>query len=84
MIVEEIIDKQREIEIVTLNLNTEKKKLLDEYERLREPLLEQIKIFQKKTKDLETDDSLEERWFACEALIDAVNMLLQREAAQTI
>jgi len=84
VIVEEIIDKQREIEIVTLNLNTEKKKLLDEYERVREPLLEQIKIFQKKTKDLETDDSLEERWFACEALIDAVNMLLQREAAQTI
>jgi hypothetical protein len=31
---------------------------------------------------METDSSLEKRWFACEALIDAINSFLQRKAAQ--
>jgi len=83
-IIEELSDKQRELELATLDLKIEQKNLLDEYEKKREPMLEQIKIFQKKTKEIETDDSLEERWFACEALIDAVNTFLQRKAAQTI
>jgi hypothetical protein len=31
---------------------------------------------------METDGSLEERWFACEALADAVNALMQRKKLQ--
>jgi hypothetical protein len=47
-----------------------------------EPELKQLKDYQKKTREIETDGSLEERWFACEALIDAVNSFLQRKATQ--
>jgi hypothetical protein len=44
--------------------------------------LDEIKIFRRIIQKLETDDSLEERWFACEALIDSVNSFLQRKATQ--
>ena len=50
--------------------------------RRREPVMGEIKKFRKIIQNLETDDSLEQRWFACEALIDAVNTFLQRKADQ--
>ena len=81
-IAQELNDKQRELELVMLDLNAEKKELRAEYERKKEPVLEQIKNFQKIIQSTETDGSLEERWFACEALIDAVNTFLQRKAVQ--
>jgi hypothetical protein len=40
------------------------------------------RFFQKTIDAMETDGSLEERWFACEALADAVNTFLQRKAIQ--
>ncbi len=78
-IAEELSDKQRELELVMLDFNAQQKNLRSEYERKREPVMEQLKIFQKRVEDLEEDGSLEERWFACEALIDAVNTFLQRK-----
>ncbi len=75
-------DKQRELELVILGFNVAQKQLQDEHDIKREPVLEKIKSFQKRMRDLEDDGSLEERWFACEALIDAVNSFLQRKAAQ--
>ena len=75
-------DKQRELELAILNYSAKLRELREEYEKRREPELEQIKFFQKKVVDLEDDGSLEERWFACEALIDSVNTFLQRQAAK--
>ena len=46
-------------------------------------MIEEIKKYQKHIDDLEEDGSLEERWFACEALSDAVNMFLQRKSVRT-
>jgi hypothetical protein len=80
-IVQELIDKQKELEVITMNFNAELKILNEEYERKKEPVLEQIKFFKKKIGNLDIDGSLEERWFACESLIDAVNSFLQRKAA---
>ena len=79
-IADELSDKQRELELIMLDFNAQQKNLRSEYERKREPVHEQITIFQKRVEDLEEDGSLEERWFACEALIDAVNGFLQRKA----
>ena len=76
-------DKQRELELVELDFNAEQKKLREEYETRREPVLEQLKKFRKISQNLETDGSLEERWFACETLIDIVITFLQRKAAQS-
>jgi DNA repair exonuclease SbcCD ATPase subunit len=73
---------QRELELAMLDFTEVKEKLRDEYEKKRQPLIEQIRDYQKKIETLETDGSLEDRWFACEALIDAVNALLQRKTLQ--
>ena len=81
VIVEELIVKQRELEVATMDFNAELKILREDYERKKEPVLEQIKFFKQKIGNLDTAGSLEERWFACEALIDAVNNFLQRKAA---
>jgi uncharacterized phage infection (PIP) family protein YhgE len=81
--VQKLNDKQRELELVELDFNAEQKKLREEYETRREPVLEQLKKFRKISQNLETDGSLEERWFACETLIDIVITFLQRKAAQS-
>ncbi len=81
-VTQQLSDKQRELELATLESNTKLRALREEYEEKREPVLEQIKVFRKTIRHMETDDSLEERWFACEALIDAVNNFLQRKTAK--
>lgn len=81
-ITQEINDKQTELEVVMLDFTAKQKELQAEYDRKREPVLEEIKKFRRIIQNLETDGSLEERWFACEALIDAVNTFLQRKATQ--
>jgi hypothetical protein len=81
-VAQELSDKQRELELIILEFNVAQKQLREQFERKREPVLEEIKHFRKRVESLETDGSLEERWFACEALIDAVNSFLQRKATQ--
>jgi len=80
-ITQKLTAEQREFELATLNFKAIKQKIRDEYERRSRPVFNEITSFQKKLDDGETDISLEDRWFACEALIDAVNSLLQRNSA---
>jgi len=77
--IQKLNTKQNELELAMLDLTEGKEKLREEYERKRKPVMELVKDNQKKVERLETDASLEDRWFACEALIDAVNALLQRK-----
>jgi len=79
-IAQQLNNKQRELEMIMLNFNAEQRQLREDNENRREPVAEQIKILQKKRRESENDGSLEERWFACEALSDAVNTFLQRKA----
>jgi len=79
---QELNNRQTELELVMLDFNVKQKELRAEYDRKKEPVLEQIKKFHKIIQNLETDGSLEERWFACETLIDALNTFLQRKATQ--
>lgn len=81
-VVEELTDKQNELELAIMDLKQSLKLLREDFDRQREPVAEEVKKYQKRIEDLEADGSLEERWFACEALADAVNMFLQRKAAQ--
>ncbi len=71
--------KQTQLELAMLSFREAQRKLQDEFEKKRAPVFERIKGFQKKINEMETDGSLEERWFACEALADAVNTFLQRK-----
>jgi hypothetical protein len=75
-------DKQQELEVTVLDFKERQKRLREDYENRCVPLLEEIKSFQKCTKEMNDDISLEERWFACEALIDAVNNFFQRKISK--
>ena len=82
VIIQELNDRQTELELVMLDFSAKQKEIRADYDKKREPVLEEIKKFRRIIRDLETDNSLEERWFTCEALIDAVNTFLQRKAKQ--
>ncbi|MDR0318448.1 MAG: hypothetical protein LBI09_00220 [Nitrososphaerota archaeon] len=75
-------DKQQEMEVTVLDFKEKQKQLREEYENRCIPLLEEVKIFQKCTKEIDDDNSLEERWFACEALNDTINNFLQRKISK--
>jgi hypothetical protein len=81
-IAQELNDKQTELELVMLDFSAKQKELKEEYDTKREPVLEEIKKFRRTIQTLELDCSLEERWFACEAIIDAVNSFLLRKSTQ--
>jgi hypothetical protein len=83
-IADQISDKQTDLELAMLEFTANRKKLREQFDKKMEPVQEQIKKFQRTLRDMETDGSLEERWFACEALVDAVNSFLQRKAASDI
>jgi hypothetical protein len=80
---QQINNQQRELELFILEFGVAEKQLRDEHDQKKEPVLEQIKFYRKEIKPFEEDGSLEDRWFACEALIDAVNSFLQRKTAQS-
>jgi hypothetical protein len=84
IVVKQLNDKQTELELVILDFSVKQKELRAEFDRKKEPVLEEIKKFRRIVQTLETDSSLEERWFACEALIDSINSFLQRKAAQSL
>jgi hypothetical protein len=77
---QELNERQTELELVMLDFATKQKSLKEQCEVKREPVLEEIKKYRLAVQTLETDGSLEERWFACEALIDVVNSFLMRKA----
>jgi len=71
-----------ELELAMLGFTAEREKLREELERKKQPIIEQIRDNQKEIESLETDGSLEDRRVACEALVNAVNALLQRKTSQ--
>jgi len=70
-----------ELESVVQNFTVEQEKLHDEYEKKKQAVIEQVRNLEKDVEVLETDGSAVERRVACEALINAVNALLQRKAS---
>jgi chromosome segregation ATPase len=76
---ERLNSEQRKLELAMKNSSAEKEKLRGEYDKKKQPILEQIRDLQKEVDSLEIDGSLETRRAACEALVNAVNGLLQRE-----
>ena len=65
-----------------LDFSVKQKELKGEYDIKKEPALEEIRKFRRTIQTLEMDSSLEERWFACEAIIDAINSFLIRKSTQ--
>jgi hypothetical protein len=61
------------------NFATEQEKIQDEYERRKQFVIGQIQEYQKEIEYQEIDASLEARRASCEALINAVNALIERQ-----
>jgi hypothetical protein len=80
-ITQKLTAEQEALEIAMLNFKEAKGKLRDDYDRKATPIWVEMRKYQKKLDDGERDDSLEDRWFACEALTDAVNNFLLRKNA---
>jgi uncharacterized phage infection (PIP) family protein YhgE len=70
---------QGELALAAQQFTAEQQRLQDEYERRKQPVMEQIQDQHKEIENQEIDGSLEARRAACEALVNAVNALLQRK-----
>jgi hypothetical protein len=80
---QQLYEAQNKLELAMLNFKSEQKALREENDKKREPVLEQIKQLRRMLSGAEIDDSLEERWLACENLADSVNSFLQRKSNST-
>lgn len=73
---------KKELAKMEQSFASEQQRLRNEYQRTRRQILEQITDYQREIENLEagiqTDDALGARHAACNALISAVNSLLQR------
>jgi hypothetical protein len=73
---------EKELTRIEQSFASEQQKLQNEYQRRRRQILEQIANYQREIENLEAgmqaDDALDARHAACNALISAVNSLLQR------
>jgi hypothetical protein len=72
---------QNELALAAQHFIAEQERLQDEYERKKQPVIDQIRDQQKEVENQEIDWSLEARRVACEALVNAVNALLQRKGS---
>lgn len=72
---------QKKLAITTQHFTAEQERLRDEYEKRKQPIIDQIRDQQKEAENQEIDWSLEARRAACEALANAVNALLQRKGS---
>jgi hypothetical protein len=70
-----------ELESVVHSFTIGQEKLHDEYEKRKQAVIEKVRSLEKEVEKLETDNSLEVRRAACEALVNAVNALLQRNSS---
>jgi len=68
-----------DLRLAVRRFTDEQERLRDEYERRKQPVIEQIRDLQKRIKNQEFDHSLEDRRAACESLANAVNVLLERK-----
>lgn len=70
---------EKELESAVQNFSFEQKKLLDEYEKREQPIIEQIQNQEEEIENQEVDNSIEARRIACEALVNTVNELVLRK-----
>lgn len=74
----ELDSAQRELDLTVHNSDIEQQRLKEDHERNRIPILERISVLEKELEEQEIDGSLRHRDNACEALVTAVNSLLER------
>jgi hypothetical protein len=76
--IQRLDEAKKQLEITTKNFDVEQEKLHDAYEKKKQELNENSDRLHKELENLETDTSAAARQKACDALSNAVNLLLQR------
>jgi len=71
---------QEELASAVRNFAAEQEGLRDEYEKKKQPVIDQIRVEEKEVENQDVDGSLETRKAACEVLINAVNALVERKS----
>ena len=74
---------QEELASAVRNFDAKQERLRDEYEKKKQPVIDQVRVEEKEVEDQDVDGSLETRQAACEALINAVNALAGDKASET-
>ncbi len=75
--------KKAELEVTLSTFTVDQEKLHDSYEKKKQEITDKIESLHKTLEKLETDTSPEPRQIACNALTNAVNVLLQRTPPTT-
>jgi hypothetical protein len=70
---------QKELGSAEQGFAAELERLQAEYEKRKQPLVEQIRVEEKEVENQDVDGSLETRQAACEVLVNAVNALVERK-----
>ena len=70
---------QNELASTMQQFTAQQEKQRDEYEKRKQPLTQQIRNQEQELESQDIDDSVETRRATCDALINAVNALLQRK-----
>jgi hypothetical protein len=73
---------QSELELAIQKFADEKESLWKEYEERKQAVNVQIRDYEGKIERIETDDSIDDRVFACDALVNAVNAFTRRKTLQ--
>lgn len=77
----ELDSAQRELDLAVRHSDAVRQELKEDYEWKRMPFLEKASVLEKELEEQEIDGSLRNRDDACEALVTAVNSLLERSAS---
>jgi hypothetical protein len=72
---------KNELELAVKNFAIEQEKLHDEYEKKKQAAIAKAQVLEKEIANMETDNSVEVRQAACNALTNSVNSFLQRKPA---
>jgi len=82
-ILQKLEPTKTELESVVQKFKVEQEKLHDEYEKRKQVVIGQVQRLEKEIEKTENDLSLDARFAACEGLIEAVNMVLDRKMAES-
>lgn len=74
---------EKELSLAVQDFAAQQKRLKAQYEKRKQPVIEQIGAEQTDVEEREIDHSLEARQAACEALVNAVTALVQRKGSSS-
>ncbi len=80
-VTQKLTSSKNELELAVKNFAIEQETLHDEYEKKKQAAIAKVQVLEKELATAETDNSVEVRQAACNALTNSINTFLQRKPA---